>query len=497
MVVAKQLDQLVTYLDRPGVTELVFCVDKPITMRTAKGVMNVTGRPLGSEQLAALVRGTPLEALIADENQATPTQLAIGTRDVVVVIERKADTVTVRLQAVAIEKAPGPRMKVRAKATSTAPRTKGRSSPPTSSITSSGPGKGFDELPRTRAPSEPGKALEELPRPRAQPSAPPAAPKPADELPRPSRTRTEPRRFELVGPAKHPAPVAAPPPVDATSLATPARTKARSVGPIDIDSLPPTSTRTKAPSVGPQGPPGLDLDLGRAGWQPFDREPRPPVTNPLRIDVSNVGQHASISTEPPKPSGQQPVSGEIHNKSSGAKRGLRIDVSIPDEELSASTRDASGIIALERGPAIPLDKNARSLEVLGLPADVATVVTRERGLVLITSPHGHGKTSTLAALFELIDRTQARHVVTIDELRDRESIDLMLTAAESGYLVLATLTAATPKEALDQLLDHYPGMAHSRVKTRIVGALVALIAKRLPPTPTDVVTGDALRALLD
>ncbi len=490
---AKQLDQLVTYLDRPGVTEVVFCVDKPITMRTSKGVMNVTGRPLGSDQFAALVRGTPLEALIADENQVTPAQLAIATRDVVVVIERKADTTTVRLQSVASEKPPSLRMKARAKAASTAPRTKARSSPPLPPITSSGPAKGFDELPRTRAPSEPGNALDGLPRPHARPSTPPVVSRPADELPRPSRTRTEPRRFELVGPAK-PAEVNAPPPEDAP---LPARTKARSVGPIDIESLP-TPTRTKAPSVGPQGPPGLDVALDGGGWQPFDLEhtPRPPAANQLRIDVSDVGS-ASIATEPSKPSGQEPVSGEIHHKTSGEKRGLRIDVSIPADEMSVETRAGSGIIALERGPAIPLDKHARFLDVLGLPADVASLITRERGLVLITSPHGHGKTSTLAALFDLLDRTQARHVVTIDELRDRESVDLTLTAAESGYLVLATLTAPTPKAALEQLLDHYPGMAHSRVKTRIVGALVALIAKRLPPTPTDVITGDALRALLD
>ncbi len=274
---------------------------------------------------------------------------------------------------------------------------------------------------------------------------------PALELPPMPRTMTAVPSSMLVPPAKR----------------APARAQDPQGGPPELDVEPEAPLEPPDDDGLELGPPQAVLDHGPPG---------------LSLDQSAPAQAFDIELPPPRES-----------RPSGNR--LRIDVSMPPP-IAAPDRDGSGILALPRHKSVPLAPTARSLEALGLPPDIAATVSCERSLVLITAPEGHGKTSTLAALFDLIDRTLIQNVITIDELRDRESFDLALTAAESGYLVLATLAAATPRAALDSLLDHYPGMAHGRVKTRMLGALNAVIAKRLPPTPTDVITGSSLKSLI-
>lgn len=410
---ATQLEQLLAQLDRPGVTELTLTVGSPITIHTVKGVMNVTARPLGNDQLMAIVRGTALEAILADETAAAePVSLKLGARAVTIAVER-GDSPTLRLTPNR-DAAKRPRTATRA-----------RTNPPVDTLMD-GP--------------EPGEA------PALELPVMPAAERPRTMTATPNGTLIPPAIRAPVQPPDPPGPpeVALAPEPEPEPAPEPAPE-------LDEDSF----------ELGPPqnaGPPGLELALNTGPSQAFDvelpppRESRPSV-NRLRINVS----------VPP------PVAG-------------------PDA--------GSGIIAVPRHKSVPLAPNARSLDALGLPSDIATTVARERSLVLITAPEGHGKTSTLAALFDLIDRSWIQNVITIDELRDRESFDLALTAAESGYLVLATLAAASPRAAVDALLDHYPGMAHGRVKTRMLGALNAVIAKRLPPTPTDVITGPGLKSLI-
>lgn len=392
---ATQLEQLLAQLDRQGVLELTLSVGSPITIHTVKGVMNVTARPLSTDQLANIVRGTALEALLADEGSDWAS-LKLGARAVTISVER-GDKPTLRLQPNR-DATKRPRTPTRA-----------RTNPPVDTLMD-GP--------------EPGEA-------------------PALELPQAPRTMTAVPSGTLVPPAKR----------------APSRPQDPQGGPPELALEPEPEPDDDGIELGPPvadaGPPGLSLDPPGAS-QAFD-----------------------VELPPPRPSGNR----------------LKIDVSMPPP-IAAPDREGSGIIALQRHKSVPLAPTARSLEALGLPEDIAETVSRERSLVLITAPQGHGKTSTLAALFDLIDRTLIQNVITIDELRDRESFDLALTAAESGYLVLATLAAATPRAAIDSLLDHYPGMAHGRVKTRMLGALNALIAKRLPPTPTDVITGSGLKILL-
>ncbi len=167
-----------------------------------------------------------------------------------------------------------------------------------------------------------------------------------------------------------------------------------------------------------------------------------------------------------------------------------------------------------------------TLEELGLPAELAKVVNHHQGLVVIASPSGHGKTTTLAALVQLINATHAHHIVTIEdpieivypkraavvsqrevgpntrsfaaalegslrqdpdvivigELRDRETVELALTASETGHLVLATMGTPSAAKTIDRLVDMFPPDDQPQVRASIAGALRAVVAQRLLPT---------------
>jgi twitching motility protein PilT len=165
------------------------------------------------------------------------------------------------------------------------------------------------------------------------------------------------------------------------------------------------------------------------------------------------------------------------------------------------------------------------LEWLGLPAELAKVVGHHQGLVVIAGPSGHGKTTTLAALVDLVNSTKPHHILTIEdpielvhtrkqavisqrevgrdtvsfarglkaslredpdvivigELRDRESVEIALTAAETGHLVLATMSTPSAAKTIDRLVDMFPPEEHSQVRASVAGALRAIVAQRLLP----------------
>jgi twitching motility protein PilT len=144
--------------------------------------------------------------------------------------------------------------------------------------------------------------------------------------------------------------------------------------------------------------------------------------------------------------------------------------------------------------------HVRSVDDLGLPQILKKLILKKRGLILITGPAGSGKSSTLAALIEEANKTQSGHIITIEdpieylirdrkaiitqrelgldtesfrsgiknalrqdpdiimigELRDKESVEEALAAAETGHLVLATLHTGSAVSAVDRLLDSFP-----------------------------------------
>ncbi len=172
-----------------------------------------------------------------------------------------------------------------------------------------------------------------------------------------------------------------------------------------------------------------------------------------------------------------------------------------------------------------IGRDVPTLAGLGLPAACAWLATLPRGLVLVTGPTSSGKSTTLAAMIEHVNRTHARRIVTIEdpieylfedrrsvvtqrqvgadthsfaaalkhalrqdpdvimvgEMRDLETIAATLTAAETGHLVLATLHTPSAPEAVDRVVDVFPSDQQAQVRTQLAMGLAGVIAQRLIP----------------
>ncbi len=184
------------------------------------------------------------------------------------------------------------------------------------------------------------------------------------------------------------------------------------------------------------------------------------------------------------------------------------------------------IFRQEHGPAAVLrmiPPRVLTVEDLGLPEQVAEVGRTLRGLVLVTGPTGSGKSTTLAALIDRLNRTKAFHIVTIEdpvefvhvsrtsimthrelgpdtptftaalkaalredpdavlvgELRDLETMRMALHAAETGLLVFGTLHTNSASKAIDRLIDGFPSDEQEQVRTVLSEVLKAVVAQLL------------------
>jgi twitching motility protein PilT len=164
-----------------------------------------------------------------------------------------------------------------------------------------------------------------------------------------------------------------------------------------------------------------------------------------------------------------------------------------------------------------------TIEKLNLHPDLKRLAAPQHGLVLVCGPTGSGKSSTLAALIQEINLTEARHVVTIEspieytfrprmayirqrevgrdtpsfeqalldalredpdvlmvgEMRDPETMRLTLNAAETGHLVLATVHSSTCSEALQRIVSAFPAEMQNAVRAQLADCLVGALAQRL------------------
>ncbi|WP_175652699.1 type IV pilus twitching motility protein PilT [Pseudomonas sp. Marseille-P9899] len=172
-----------------------------------------------------------------------------------------------------------------------------------------------------------------------------------------------------------------------------------------------------------------------------------------------------------------------------------------------------------------LPERVPSLEQLGLGEAFKRLVDVESGLVLVTGPTGSGKSTTLAALVEHLNRQRALHILTLEdpvefiheplrsqvnqreihrhslgfaqalraalrqdpdvimlgELRDLETIRLALTAAETGHLVLATLHTASAVKSIDRIVDVFAGEEKAMVRSLLAESLRAVVSQVLVP----------------
>jgi twitching motility protein PilT len=167
----------------------------------------------------------------------------------------------------------------------------------------------------------------------------------------------------------------------------------------------------------------------------------------------------------------------------------------------------------------------RSIEELRLPSIYGSFAELKQGFILVTGPTGHGKSSSLAAIIELINTTRSEHVVTIEdpieflyqskqsiisqrelhsdthswqvalrsclredpdvvlvgEMRDYETIAAALTVAETGHLVFATLHTNSAAQTIDRIIDVFPEHQQAQVRMQLSNVLEAVIAQRLLP----------------
>jgi twitching motility protein PilT len=166
-----------------------------------------------------------------------------------------------------------------------------------------------------------------------------------------------------------------------------------------------------------------------------------------------------------------------------------------------------------------------SIEELGLPDAVRETAEEARGIVLVTGTTGSGKSTTLAAMVDHVNRTRARHIVTIEdpieflhsdklsvinqrevgadtasfgralrrvlrqdpdiiligEMRDEETVRTALSAAETGHLVLSTLHTADASETINRVIDFFPPHEHRQVRAMLAATLRGVISQRLVP----------------
>jgi len=166
-----------------------------------------------------------------------------------------------------------------------------------------------------------------------------------------------------------------------------------------------------------------------------------------------------------------------------------------------------------------------TLDELGVPEGVFTLARRKKGLILVTGPTGSGKSTTLAAIINLINKERKDHILTIEdpieyvhtgincminqreigrdshsfsaalrsalredpdvilvgEMRDLETIALAITAAETGHLVLATLHTSSAPETVDRVIDVFPSDQQNQIRAVFASTIEGVISQKLIP----------------
>jgi twitching motility protein PilT len=169
----------------------------------------------------------------------------------------------------------------------------------------------------------------------------------------------------------------------------------------------------------------------------------------------------------------------------------------------------------------------RTVEELALPPVISELAMEERGIILVTGTTGSGKSTTLAAMIDEINRAQSKHVVTIEdpieflhrdklsiinqrevgsdttsfkralrrvlrqdpdvilvgEMRDEETVSTALSAAETGHLVFSTLHTVDAPETVNRIVDFFPPHQQQQARAMLAGTLKGVISQRLVRTP--------------
>ena len=585
-----QLEQLVGYLDRDGVTEVVISVGRPIAMKQRDAFVNLTARPLSLDQLLTILRGSSVASMVpTTDGMAEPADVDIGKRRARVQVGRRGEEIVVRLERAG-----------RTKAATGAPRAKSSTkSPPPARTKTPTRQKSTTKAPIVKPAVETVRAKSPslAPAPRARtPSAPPPPAKRASPVEAPALDidfgslanvkKGEPTKpapawsldAEVGSVAKPPAPLA---PIALDELELPSG-PALELDPADVRGGDAVEARGRKLAQA-----RIDTDEARsraaaarleatATWDSgvaFSSRATPLPT------AAEAARQAVIAAAPAQQSTPVLADGpllqlvqrardkgasDLH-VASGRAIAMRIGgelVSVEQQPLSVERAEAMLLPLLDAtlraqleklgyaDLAVPLASGGRlrtnitrhsagikgtfrlampappTLDALGLPKDLAKVVAHHQGLVVIAGPSGHGKTTTLSALVDLVNATKPYHILTVEdpieivyprkaavvsqreagrhtksfaaalkaslredpdvivigELRDRETVEIALTASETGHLVLATMSTPNAAKTLDRLIDMFPPDEHAQVRASVAGALRAIVAQRLLPS---------------
>ena len=207
----------------------------------------------------------------------------------------------------------------------------------------------------------------------------------------------------------------------------------------------------------------------------------------------------------------------------GRRPSLRIDGTlVPLEKSPMVTPEvAEGLISALR--LIPA--RIKTIEELNLPPILHDFTKLSQGFVLVVGPAGHGKSTTLAALIDEINRSYSKHIITVEdpieymftqdrsiisqrevkldtigfhdalrsllrqdpdvlmigEMRDAESISTAMTASETGHVVFSTLHTNSAAQTIDRIIDSFPSEQQGQITSQLAATLVAIVSQRLIP----------------
>ncbi len=198
-------------------------------------------------------------------------------------------------------------------------------------------------------------------------------------------------------------------------------------------------------------------------------------------------------------------------------------------ELANVARFRVNVFKHRRGEAAAfrlIPEKIKNLSELNLPSILSKFTEKDKGFVLITGPAGSGKSTTLAALIDIINRNRYDNIITIEdpiefihyhknclvsqreigshtksfasalrnalredpdvilvgEMRDLETISMALTAAETGHLVFSTLHTISAGETVERIIDVFPPHQQNQVRMQLAGSVLGIVAQTLLPT---------------
>ncbi|MEM7434710.1 MAG: PilT/PilU family type 4a pilus ATPase [Myxococcota bacterium] len=473
------LEKFLHYLERGDVSEIVFQSGATAAAKRKGRLQPVTREPLTAQHILKLVHSTPLEGLVPKEDGASaPTAARINGNKYVATVARSGPMLLLRVWL-----------------------PDGVSEPPNAGTRPVGvPIGGIRPAPanqqvrvavRSKPPArEPAPASEQA-EPRAPVEANPASP--ATHRPPPVAVKYPDARKVVPRNSYHPPPEASPladfvpaevskqVSSDLESILRDAR--ARSASDVHIVSDEPLRLRCNGYLV-PEGPPIPDAKV---------REMLMPL-----LDERTEQQFEELGYA------------DFACQLEGAGR-LRVNANKQRTGIKGCFR-----LVMEQPP---------TLEMLGLPKELRQLLDYHQGLVVVSGPSGAGKTTTLAALVDLFNSERPVHIISVEdpveilhpikraivsqrqigahtksfqsalkgslredpdviaigELRDRETVEKALEAAETGHLVFATMSTPSGATTIDRLIDMFPPDDQSQVRATLAGALKFVISQRLVP----------------